>query len=66
MNGTKLILFGILLTLFGGFILDDPASGLPMGLDFALMVFGLLLGLYGVVSPEHEDALPASPVESKR
>jgi len=43
---------GILLVLFGGFILVDTNSSLPFRLGLLLMCVGLVLGLIGVVPPE--------------
>ena len=43
----KLMLLGIALILFGGFILADPSSNLPLGIEFWLMLVGLLLSIVG-------------------
>jgi hypothetical protein len=43
----KLMLLGIARLLFGGFILADPSSNLPFGIEFWLMLVGLLLCIVG-------------------
>jgi len=44
-QSTKNFLFGILLTLFGGFILVDPGSSLPFGFELICMLLGLIMGV---------------------
>lgn len=51
-QSTKNLLFGILLVLFGGAILVDPASSFPFGLEFWCMVLGLIMGLVGYFGPD--------------
>ena len=51
-QSTKNLLLGILLILFGGFILVDPASSLPFGLEFICMLLGLLIGAVGYFGPD--------------
>jgi uncharacterized membrane protein HdeD (DUF308 family) len=50
-QSTKNLLFGILMVLFGGFILADPASSL-LGFEFICMVLGLIMGLVGYFGPD--------------
>ncbi len=52
MEQTAEIQFGILLVLFGGFILVDTNSSLPMNVEFLIMVIGLFIGLDGVINPQ--------------
>jgi len=44
------IQLGILFVLFGGFILVDPNSTLPIGLDFLIMVIGVFVGIDGGIN----------------
>jgi len=50
-QSTKNLLFGILLVLFGGAILVEPASSL-LGLEFICMLLGLLMGMVGCFDPD--------------
>ncbi|WP_211311724.1 hypothetical protein [Halarchaeum salinum] len=52
MGKTEEIQLGILLVLFGGFILIDANSSLPMALEFGIMVIGLGIGVVGAIRPE--------------
>jgi hypothetical protein len=47
METAEHIQLGILLELFGGFVLVDANSTLPLGLEFVLMATGLLVGVLG-------------------
>jgi len=44
------IQLGILFVLFGGFILVDPNSSLPLGFHFLIMVIGLFIGIDGALN----------------
>lgn len=52
MEQTDEVQLGILLVLFGGFILIDTNSRLPLGFEFLIMVFGLLIGTIGAIYPQ--------------
>jgi len=52
MEQTDEVQLGILLVLFGGFILIDTNSSLPLGFEFLIMVFGLLIGIIGANYPQ--------------
>ena len=43
----KTMLLGMMLMLFGGFILMDPTSTLR-GIEFLLLIIGLLIGVFGL------------------
>ena len=51
-RGAKLMLLGIALILFGGFILVDPSSSLPLNLEFWIMLLGLFLSIAGFAQRE--------------
>lgn len=46
-RSTKYLLFGILLILFGGVIMIDPTSSLPVNLEVVCVFVGLVVGLVG-------------------
>ena len=48
MNGIKLLLFGIMFILIGGFILVDTSSSLGGYGEILLFVIGIVLGVIGL------------------
>ena len=52
MDRANWLRLGILVVLFGGFILVDTNSSLPFRLGFLLMCVGLWLGVMGLIPPE--------------
>lgn len=53
MNKEVEVQLGILLVLFGGFILISRSS-LPMNFEFGIMLVGLAVGVVGALRPESE------------
>jgi uncharacterized membrane protein HdeD (DUF308 family) len=47
----KTMLLGIMIILFGGFILLDPASSLG-GIEFFIIVIGLIIGFFGMIQKD--------------
>jgi hypothetical protein len=62
MNGTRVMLLGLHLTIVGGFVMVAPDSALPFSLDVILLFTGLWVGVYGLAVGETaetvEDVLP--------
>ncbi len=47
----KTMLLGIMVMLFGGFIVLDPASNLG-GIEFFIILTGLIIGIFGMVQKD--------------
>jgi len=47
----KTMLLGIMIMLFGGFIVLDPASNLR-GIEFFIILIGLIIGIFGVIQKD--------------
>jgi hypothetical protein len=62
MNGTRIMLLGLHLTVVGGFVMADTTSALPFSLDVILLFTGLWVAVYGFAvgeGPESaDDVLP--------
>ena len=47
MNGTRVMLLGLHLTVVGGFVMADSTSSLPFSLDVIMLFTGLWVAVYG-------------------
>lgn len=67
MNGTRIMLLGLHLTVVGGFVMADPSSALPLSLDVILLFTGLWVAVYGfAVGEGSESAERVLPGQGRR
>ncbi len=52
-KGFKTMILGLAIMLFGGFIMLDPSSSIG-GLEFGMVLFGLLIVIYGFMHYKDE------------